>query len=262
MKLHEKILTHYLSCTSPVDKEGYLYKKKERTATYHRRWFVLKANLLFYQERPADRHLLGVIVLEGCSVRRSESEGQFAFSLVFEGPGLRTYRFSAGDHQTVESWVKALLSASHCYLSLLLRDLQGQYEEAKQTHISGESHHSSSISGLKQSQLFLPAQGSTAVVRESRSFSAGTVLNASSGPSKVVARKSPKLWHRRNAHVTPINGPAPLYGEWPLVGFDPLEDFSRLHDYYGQEVKRAREEWLRSRRAEEERRDGDLIDLG
>lgn len=27
MKLHEKILTHYLSCTSPVDKEGYLYKK-------------------------------------------------------------------------------------------------------------------------------------------------------------------------------------------------------------------------------------------
>jgi len=27
MKIHEKILTHYLSCTSPVDKEGYLYKK-------------------------------------------------------------------------------------------------------------------------------------------------------------------------------------------------------------------------------------------
>lgn len=27
MKLHEKILTHYLSCTSPVDKEGYLNKR-------------------------------------------------------------------------------------------------------------------------------------------------------------------------------------------------------------------------------------------
>ena len=27
MKIHEKILTHYLSCTSPVDKEGYLFKK-------------------------------------------------------------------------------------------------------------------------------------------------------------------------------------------------------------------------------------------
>lgn len=30
MKLHEKILTHYLSCPSPVDKEGYLYKKVRR----------------------------------------------------------------------------------------------------------------------------------------------------------------------------------------------------------------------------------------
>ncbi|XP_059203209.1 sesquipedalian-1 [Centropristis striata] len=261
MKLHEKILTHYLSCTSPVDKEGYLYKKKERNATYQRRWFVLKANLLFYQERPADRHLLGVIVLEGCAVRRSESEGQFSFSLVFEGPGLKTYRFAAGDVQTQESWVKALLSASHCYLSLLVRDLGRQYEEAKQQQGSGESRHSSS--GLKQSTAsFFPFQGPTAVVREGRSFSAGTVLQAPSIPNKVVAKKSPKLWHRRNAHVTPLNGPAPLYGEWPLVGFDPLEDFSKLHDYYGQEVKKAREEWLRSRQAEEEPSDGDLIDLG
>ncbi|XP_034566998.1 sesquipedalian-1 isoform X2 [Notolabrus celidotus] len=257
MKLHEKILMHYLSCTSPVDKEGYLYKKKERTATYHRRWFVLKANLLFYQERPADRHLLGVIVLEGCSVRRSESDGQFAFSLVFEGPGLRTYRFSAGDHPALESWLKALLSANHCYLSLLMRDLQRQYEEAKQQQDSGEPHHRSSLSALKQSQFFVPVQGSSAALGEGRSF------NTTSGPSKVVTKKSPKLWHRRNAHVTPLNGPAPLYGEWPLVGFDPLEDFSKLHDYYGQEVKRAREEWLRSRRAQEEEKHsgGDLIDL-
>ena len=26
MKIHKKVLNHYLSCTSPVDKEGYLYK--------------------------------------------------------------------------------------------------------------------------------------------------------------------------------------------------------------------------------------------
>lgn len=30
MKIHRRILTHYLSCTSPVDKEGYLYKKVRR----------------------------------------------------------------------------------------------------------------------------------------------------------------------------------------------------------------------------------------
>ncbi|KAL6102647.1 uncharacterized protein ACO6RY_02214 [Pungitius sinensis] len=255
MKLHEKILTHYLSCTSPVDKEGYLYKKKERSATYHRRWFVLKANLLFYQERPGDRHLLGVIVLEGCSVRRSESDAQFAFSLVFQGPGLKTYRFAARDGGTQESWVQTLLSASHCYLSLLVRDLGRQYEEAKQQRGSGEARP-------PQGDFSFAARGpAPAEVRPARSFSAGTVLQAPPMPGKAVAKKSPKLWPRRNAHVTPLNGPAPPYGEWPLVGFDPLEDFGKLHDYYGQEVKRVREEWLRSRGAGGERADGDLVSL-
>ncbi|KAF7660551.1 hypothetical protein LDENG_00279900 [Lucifuga dentata] len=273
MKIHEKILTHYLSCTSPVDKEGYLYKKKERNASYQRRWFVLKANLLFYQEHPADRHLLGVIVLEGCAVRCSESDGLFAFSLVFEGPGLKTYRLAAEDRQTQESWVKTLLSASHCYLSLLVRDLGRQYEEAKQQQVSGESCQSSSFSGetvkgLKLSMIqmtpvgsFFPPQRPRTVVREGRSFSASGVLQAHSIPVKMVNKKSPKLWPKRNAHVTPLNGPAPPYGEWPLVGLDPLEEFSKLHDYYGLEVKQAREAWLRSREAEEEESDGDLIEL-
>lgn len=33
MKIHRRILTHYLSCTSPVDKEGYLYKKVQLCVT-------------------------------------------------------------------------------------------------------------------------------------------------------------------------------------------------------------------------------------
>ena len=102
--------------------------QKKRNATYLRRWFVLKGNLLFYQERPADRHLLGVIVLEGCTVCHSEPDGPFAFSLVFEGAGLKTYRLAAGDRESQGSWMKALLSASHSYLALLLRDLRSQYE--------------------------------------------------------------------------------------------------------------------------------------
>lgn len=95
---------------------------------YLRRWFVLKSNLLFYQERPADRHLLGVIVLEGCVVKRTDGDVQFSFSVVFQGPELKTYRFAAADRQSQESWVETLLSASHRYLSLLLRDLRRQYE--------------------------------------------------------------------------------------------------------------------------------------
>ena len=47
---------------------------------------------------------------------------------MFEGPGLKTYRFAAVDRQSQESWEKALLSASHCYLSLLMKDLGRQYE--------------------------------------------------------------------------------------------------------------------------------------
>ncbi|KAM4716492.1 sesquipedalian-1 [Anableps anableps] len=261
MKLHEKILTHFLSCTSPVDKEGYLYKKKERNATYQRRWFVLKANLLFYQERPADRHILGVIVLEGCTVQVLESDGFFPFSLEF-GSGLKTYRFAAGDAQTQRCWVKALFLASHCYLSCLVKDLRRQYEDAKQQQQSNNSCSSFKSLSPPTNSLLVPTLGPSALVREGRSFSASAALPPPSMPTKVAAKKSPKKWPRRNAHVTPLNGPAPPYGEWPLVGSDPLVEFSKLHDYYGQEVQKAREEWLRSQQIEDDQSEKDLIDLG
>ncbi|KAJ3600747.1 hypothetical protein NHX12_031722 [Muraenolepis orangiensis] len=273
MKIHKKILTHYLSCTSPVDKEGYLYKMKERTATYHRRWFVLKGNVLFYQERPADRHLLGVVVLEGCAVRRCEVDWQLCFALVFQAPGLRAYRFAAEDRLTQESWVNALLSASHCYLSLLVRDLGHQYEEAKREQGHVEALHGPSASGstvkgnghphrpavrLRPCSL-LPIEGAKHEARDARSFSTSHVAQGPSFPAKVANKKSPKHWSRRNAVVTPLNGPAPLYGEWPLVGLDPLEEFSKLHEYYGEEVLQAREVWLRKKQVKEEHSD-DLID--
>lgn len=103
--------------------------------------------------------------------------------------------------------------------------------------------------------------GPLADVREGRSFSDSAALPQPSMPTKVAAKKSPKKWPRRNAHVTPLNGPAPPYGEWPLVGCDPLVEFSKLHDYYGREVQKAREEWLKSRQIEEDQSEKDLIDL-
>lgn len=138
------------------------------------------------------------------------------------------------------------------------------FAEAKRQRGSGDSHLSPSVNTLKlpMSSFFFSVEQPAAVVREGRSLSASTVLQAPSILTKTLARKSPKLWHRRNAHVTPLNGPAPLYGEWPLVDFDPLEEFSKLHDYYGQEVKKARGEWLRSRQPEQQHSDADLIDLG
>lgn len=250
-----------------------MFSQKERTATYHRRWFVLKGNMLFYQERPADRHLVGVIVLEGCAVRRCEADGQLCFSLVFQAPGLRAYRFAAEDRLTQESWVKFLLSASHCYLSLLVRDLGNQYEEAKREQAHVEELHGSSASGStvkgnhQQSVVqlrpcsLLTIEGAKTDVRDGRSYSTGHMVQGPLFPAKVAIKKSPKLWPRRNAVVTPLNGPAPLYGEWPLVGLDPLEEFSKLHEYYGEEVLQAREAWLRRKQVEEERSDDNLIDF-
>lgn len=100
--------------------------QRGRNTSYLRRWFVLKGNLLFYQERPADRGLIGVIVLEGCVVQTGDSE--VSFSLVFTGPGLRSYQLAADDQPSQKSWVNALLSASHIYISLLVRDLAQLYQ--------------------------------------------------------------------------------------------------------------------------------------
>lgn len=100
----------------------------EIKSSYQKRWFVLKGNLLFYKDRPADRDLTGVIVLEGCTVQLCESEEQFAFSLVWSEPGLRTYKFAAEDQASQESWIKALLSANHNYLALLMMDLEKKYK--------------------------------------------------------------------------------------------------------------------------------------
>ena len=45
-----------------------------------------------------------------------------------------------------------------------------------------------------------------------------------------------------------------------MVGLDSLEEFSTLHDYYGQEVRRLREDWRRSR--QEEKIEDGLFGLG
>ena len=101
-----------------------------RNSSYQKRWFVLKGNLLFYKERRSERELLGVLVLEGCSVQLCESDERFAFSVVWSEShvtGGRTYKLAAEDQPTQESWLKALLSANHAYLQLLLMDLEARY---------------------------------------------------------------------------------------------------------------------------------------
>ncbi|CAL9692939.1 unnamed protein product [Knipowitschia caucasica] len=218
MKVHTKVLVHYLSCPSPVDKEGFLFKKKQHSAVFRRRWFVLKGNVLFYQSRPADRQTGGAIALEGSSVK---PEGERGFSLVFEG--LRTYRFCVGERGRRDEWVKCLLTATHCYMSLLLRDLGLQYHAAR-LHSGDSSHMSSDL-------VLTPPPASSHSPQSASSVAEVT---------RATPRKSPNVWARRHAHVTPLNGPGPLSSDWPPV---ELREFRDIHQFYGREVEKARKEW-------------------
>lgn len=117
---------------SHLTADGTTVPQGEIKTSYQKRWCVLKGNLLFYKDRQSDRDLTGVIVLEGCTVQLCESEEQFAFSLVWSEPGLRTYKFAAEDQASQESWIKALLSANHSYLALLVMDLEKKYRGERQ----------------------------------------------------------------------------------------------------------------------------------
>lgn len=273
MKIHEKIVTYFESCTSQVDKEGYLFKKGERKTSYQKRWCVLKGNLLFYKDRPSDREAAGVIVLEGCIVQLCESEEQFAFSLVWSEPGLRTYKFSAEDQAGQESWIKALLSANHGYLALLVMDLEKKYREAlgefsseptnpfsRPTFSTAEAGDSAARQSPQSAML--PSYGATGV-GAGPGPSSNLMLLPTPVSSKAASKRSPKLWPKRSANVVPVNTPAPPLGEWAGVCLGTKEDFTKLHDDFGKEVKELIVDWSkRGRQGADVVQEENLIDFG
>ncbi|KAM6951311.1 sesquipedalian-1-like [Aplochiton taeniatus] len=255
MKIHKKILRHFQACNSPVDKEGYLNKKGERNTSYQKRWFVLKGNLLFYKDRPADRDLIGFIVLEDCSVQLCESEEPFAFSLVWNAPGLRTYKLAAEDQASQESWIKALLSANHRYLDLLLMDLEKQYREAMR------DPNRSSQAGIA-TQLVHPPPWLNAGASILLPYTGQGVKAAPTFHAKPSNKKSPRLWPKKNGNIVPINGPTPPQGEWSISGSGSKEEFSQLHEEFGKEVKELIVDWLKKENGNQAAQEKDLIDFG
>ncbi|CAK6970993.1 sesquipedalian-1-like [Scomber scombrus] len=265
MKIHAKLVSYFESCDSPVDKEGYLNKKGEIKTSYQKRWCVLKGNLLFYKDRPADRDVIGVIVLEGCTVQLCESEEQFAFSLVWSEPGLRTYKFAAEDQASQESWIKALLSANHNYLALLVMDLEKMYRDAL-GEFSGNPTNTFTMPNFNTPASRYPAANLT--TQTLTPYAAPPVVAGSSPTlraptisAKSASKRSPKLWSKRNANVVPVNTPAPPMGEWSGLCVGIKEEFSKLHEDFGKEIKELIVDW--SKRGP----DGlavqeDLIDFG
>ncbi|XP_040010507.1 sesquipedalian-1 [Xiphias gladius] len=132
MKLNERSVAHYATCDSPPDKTGFLFKKGERNTAYHRRWFILKGNMLFYFEERDSRDPIGVIVLEGCTVELCESAEEFAFAIKFDCAKARVYKMAAESQAAMESWVKALSRASFDYMRLVVKELERQLEEIQE----------------------------------------------------------------------------------------------------------------------------------
>ncbi|CAJ1081105.1 myosin light chain%2C phosphorylatable, fast skeletal muscle b isoform X1 [Xyrichtys novacula] len=272
MKFDEKIVSYFESCNSPVDKKGYLFKKGEIKTSYQKRWFVLKGNLLFYKDRPDDRDLTGVIVLEGCTVQLCESEEQFAFSLVWNEPGLRTYKFAAEDQASQESWIKALLSANHSYLYLLVMDLEKKYRDLV-GEFASEPTKAFTMPNLSSAQPGLPSASLSTQTSTLPAYSAtvaGAAFSPSSSPmltppnvsSKSASKRSPKLWPKRSANVMPINTPSPPLGDWSGLCFSTKDEFGKLHEDFGKEVKVLIADWLRKGQGGAAVQGEDLIDFG
>lgn len=219
MKLNERSLAFYATCDAPVDNAGFLYKKGGRHAAYHRRWFVLRGNMLFYFEDVASREPVGVIILEGCTVELVEAAEEFTFAVRFAEARARTYVLAAESQAAMEGWVKALSRASFDYLRLVVRELEQQLAAMRAGGCPPPP---------RRPRALLPKENGCAVwSAEPPAASTGTSTGARSGPGR------PPLPPRRRASAP--NGPL------------DSASFLQLHEWYGQEVRALRSQWLRSR---------------
>lgn len=183
MKLNERSVAHYATCDSPPDKTGFLFKKGERNTAYHRRWFVLKGNMLFYFEERESREPIGVIVLEGCTVELFESVEEFAFAIKFDCAKARVYKMAAENQAAMESWVKALSRASFDYMRLVVMELERQLEEIQEA--GGGANGTGGAGGLQgrpKSSKRNPASRSRSGASSSSSTSSSSSSSSYNNP--------------------------------------------------------------------------------
>lgn len=285
MKLNERSVAHYATCDTPPDKTGFLFKKGERNTAYHRRWFILKGNMLFYFEERDSREPIGVIVLEGCTVELCESAEEFAFAIKFDFAKARVYKMAAENHAAMESWVKALSRASFDYMRLVVKELERQLEEIQEAaggqqgrpkstrrnqiaqSKSGASSSSSSSSSSLSSSSSAPSM--TAIFSAQKSlqdevqlFSGSSRENgvAWSKPPAAVANGSPEgassciAWEdsgngigcgAEGARAPPVP-PRRIGASLESPVSPDAGYFAKLHDWYGREVEELRAQWLQS----------------
>ncbi|XP_064024852.1 sesquipedalian-1 [Pogoniulus pusillus] len=251
MKLNERSLAFYATCDSPADNTGFLYKRGERHTAYHRRWFVLKGNMLFYFEERESREPVGVIVLEGCNVELCDSAENFAFAIRFSGAKCRTYVLAAESQAAMESWVKSLSRASFDYLRLVVRELEKQLEEMRWGLSSGYGgcQGPSGSWKLKSSVLeqsperllalpaVLPKENGCAVWNNTPGVCQPPNTSGCNECDDEGNPRPPPLPPRRRASSSEV-------GSSRASGAETLSTFCQLHEQYGREVAQLRQNWL------------------
>ncbi|XP_062814774.1 sesquipedalian-1 [Anolis carolinensis] len=257
MKLNERSLTFYATCDSPTDHAGVLHKKGERNTAYHRRWFVLKGNMLFYFEERESREPVGVIILEGCTVELCEASEEFAFAIRFQGAKSRTYVLAAESQAAMEAWVKALSRASFGYMRLVVRELEKQLDEMRRDLSAGHRlqrrgplywKNRTAPNSEATIPLCVPAKENGCALWNNSSLPAGYPYTEPCGArtcgegSHDGGLKPPPLPPRRRAlsgHSGRTNGPSSDSPVYPSAAC-----FSKLHNWYGQEILELRQVWL------------------
>lgn len=139
-KLHIASILTSSHLDQPPDRQGILYKKNNRTASYQRCWCELRGNLLICREQPGDRAPSQLIVLEGCTVELQESTSEpHTFKICYpDDLPDQSYKMAAEDQETMENWVRALSTARFEYLRALVTELEGQFHRLKSQQYSKE----------------------------------------------------------------------------------------------------------------------------
>ncbi|KAM9672948.1 sesquipedalian-2 isoform 1-T3 [Trichechus inunguis] len=243
MKLNERSVAHYALSDSPADHTGFLRTwggpgtPPTPSGAGRRCWFVLKGNLLFSFDSREGRAPLSLVVLEGCTVELAEAPvpEEFAFAIRFNAPGVRPHLLAADGPAAQEAWVKALSRASFGYMRLVVRELEGQLRDARQ---SLALHRCSSWkSGASCCKPQAPDHCSPGLENgHFPSKDCSSVGLAEEGGSRSAGWASAE-WE--------LQGPASLLlgrGQSPVS--PETSCFSTLHNWYGQEIVELRRGWL------------------
>ncbi|XP_075034573.1 sesquipedalian-1 [Mixophyes fleayi] len=259
MKLNERNLVYYATCKSPVDKSGFLNKKGERNASYHKRWFVLKGNMLFYYDNEDSKEPVGVIILEGCRVELCESTEEYAFAIRFGYAKSRAYVLAADSHSTMESWVKALSRANFEYIRLVVKELQEQLMEMQKNQTSsscilGSTDTNPSSQSACQAVPYTrdrsPVRDNGCALWNSTSTDLSNGFIHTNGPKCKDTKENLGDDLRRHGQLYDLEPETILqagFGVNEECTSDEIDEdisnFTKLHDLFGEEIRELRTQW-------------------